>query len=104
MVPITEGANMAELWEVLASQSSGQSFKSSPASFITYASFPSFKSRCMFVESRSRQTDELIDICKTADLVLLLSKESIIDNALIDEVRLFTNSMNTFKLLHILCT
>ena len=84
MVPITSAANSAEFWSTIATQTDKIS-KSSEDSSITYVAFPNFKSKCMFIEPKTRDMIELIDLCKSVDVVILLSKESIDDVSLIDE-------------------
>lgn len=84
VIPITDGASIEDFLAILSSQSD-QFFKISDLSNTTFATFSSFKSRCLFIEPRSRELSECLEISKSADAVILLSKDTMLDTSLIDE-------------------
>lgn len=49
-----------------------------------YASFPSLKSRFLFLQPTTRDEMECLDLCQVADIILMISKENMI-NELIDK-------------------
>jgi hypothetical protein len=85
LVPITASANSAEFFDSISSHID-KAFKTHLSSGVTYVNFANLKAKCAFIEPKSRDLVECLNVCKSADAVVLLSKECIDSSDLIDEV------------------
>lgn len=85
LIPLTESANTDKFLESIISQASYHYRNEN--SLAVHVSFTNLKAKCLFLQARSRNCMECLDLCQVADIVLFVSKEGMVAGELIDEVR-----------------
>ncbi len=81
LVPLTHITSSGELLSYITetnpSLSGVASLRRDESSNVTYTQYSNFKGNCIFVEARNRDANEYLEVCKMADIVLFVTRESV---------------------------